>query len=44
MYAFITVSKKFASVVLRVEDNNKAEAILTANGIRLLEEKDIVSM
>ena len=44
MYAFITVSKKFASVVLRVEDNDKAETILTENGIRLLEEKDIVSM
>ena len=44
MYAFITVSKKNASVVLRVADNDEAERILTENGIQLLEEKDIVNM
>ncbi|MBQ7522243.1 MAG: ACT domain-containing protein [Clostridia bacterium] len=44
MYAFITVSKKFASVVLRVADNEAAEKILTENGIKLLEEKDIMMM
>ena len=44
MYAFITVSKKNASVVLRVADNAAAEKILTENGIKLLEEKDIVNM
>ena len=44
MYAFITVSKKFASVVLRVADNDLAEQILVENGIRLLEESDIVNM
>ncbi len=44
MYAFITVSKKNASVVLRVADNEEAERVLTENGITLLEEKDIVDM
>ena len=44
MYAFITVSKKYASVVLRVADNEQAEKVLTENGITLLEEKDIVNM
>lgn len=44
MYAFITVSKKNASVVLRVADNDQAEKILTENGIKLLEESDIVNM
>ncbi len=43
MYAFITVSKKFASVVLRVADNETAEKILVQNGITLLEEKDVQS-
>ena len=41
MYAFITISKKNASVVLRVADNEKAEAILKENGIKLLEESEI---
>ncbi len=44
MYAFITVSKKFAYVVLRVADNAAAEKILTENGIKLIEEKDITSI
>ena len=44
MYAFITISKKFASVVLRVADNEAAEKILVENGIKLLEEKDIADM
>lgn len=44
MYAFITVSKQQASVVLRVADNDRAEAILTENGISLLDESDIVKM
>ena len=42
MYAFITVSGKEASVVLRVADNEAAEKILTENGVKLLEESDIV--
>ena len=42
MYAFITVSGKEASVVLRVADNETAEKILVENGVKLLEESDIV--
>lgn len=42
MYAFITISGKEASVVLRVADNEAAEKILTENGVKLLEESDIV--
>ncbi|WP_405346111.1 ACT domain-containing protein, partial [Ruminococcus sp.] len=34
MYAFITVSKQFAYVVLRVENNEETEKILSENGIR----------
>ena len=44
MYAFINVSKKHASVVLRVADNEAAEKILTENGVKLMEEKDIIAM
>jgi len=44
MYAFITVSKKHASVVLRVADNAQAEQILVDNGVKLLEENDIINM
>ena len=44
MYAFITVSKQYAYVVLRVEDNALAEKILTDNGIELVTESDITSM
>lgn len=41
MYAFITVSKQFAYVVLRVADNAEAEKILTENGIKLVTEEDM---
>ena len=41
MYAFITVSKQFAYVVLRVENNKETEKILSENGIRLVTEKDM---
>lgn len=44
MYAFIAVSGKEASVVLRVEDNSAAEKILIENGVKLLEEKDIIAL
>ena len=44
MYAFIKVTKKNASVVLRVADNEEAERVLTENGVTLLEEKDIANM
>lgn len=41
MYAFITVSKQFAYVVLRVADNAETEKILTENGIALVTEADM---
>jgi hypothetical protein len=41
MYAFITVSKQFAYVVLRVADNDETERILTENGIQLVTEADM---
>lgn len=41
MYAFITVSKQFAYVVLRVADNAETEKILVDNGIRLVTEDDM---
>lgn len=44
MYAFITVSKQYAFVVLRVADNEAAEKILTDNGVRLISEDDIASL
>jgi len=44
MYAFITVSKKYASVVLRVADNEEAEKILTENGVKLMQESDVVNL
>ena len=44
MYAFITISKQFAYVVLRVADNAAAEKILIDNGISLVSEEDIASL
>lgn len=41
MYAFIAESGKDALVAVRVNDNGKAENILTANGVALLSESDI---
>ena len=41
MYAFITESKQFAYVVLRVADNEATEKILVENGIELVTESDI---
>lgn len=41
MYAFITVSKQYAYVVLRVEDNAATEKILSENGIALVTEADM---
>ena len=41
MYAFITVSKKYAYVVLRVADNEAAEKILAENGVKLVTSEDI---
>lgn len=44
MYAFITVSKQFAYVVLRVADNEVTEKILTDNGIQLVTEADMAKL
>ena len=44
MYAFITVSKQYAYVVLRVADNAEAEKILAENGISLVTEEDIAKL
>ena len=44
MYAFITVSKEFAYVVLRVEDNDATEKILSENGITLVNEADMENL
>ncbi|MBQ9679856.1 MAG: ACT domain-containing protein [Ruminococcus sp.] len=44
MYAFITVSKQFAYVVLRVENNEQTEKILVENGIKLVTEEDMENL
>ncbi|MBQ6336385.1 MAG: ACT domain-containing protein [Ruminococcus sp.] len=44
MYAFITVSKQYAYVVLRVADNAEAEKILAENGISLVTEEDMAKL
>lgn len=44
MYAFIAVSKKGAYVVLRVEDNDKAESILIDNGIKIVTQDDTTKL
>lgn len=44
MYAFITVSKQFAYVVLRVEDNVVTEKILSENGVKLVTEEDMAKL
>lgn len=41
VYAFVAEAKKHAWVVLRVNDNNAAEALLKAAGVHLLSEEDI---
>ncbi len=41
MYAFITVSKKYAYVVLRVADNDTAAEILEKHGVILVSDEDI---
>ncbi len=44
MYAFIAVSKKGAYVVLRVEDNDKAEKTLVDNGVKIITDDDIAKL
>lgn len=41
LYAFATGAGRSASVVLRVRDNERTEALLRAAGIRMLTEADI---
>lgn len=41
LYAFITIARKHAYVVLRVEDNEKAAKILTEAGIKLVTQEDV---
>jgi len=44
MYAFVTIKKQHAYAVIRVEDTEKTEKILTENGIRLLTKEDIENL
>lgn len=44
IYAFITVSGQHAYVVIRVNDNDKASEVLTANGIKLVSEEDVKAL
>lgn len=44
LYAFITVSGKNAYVVLRVENNDRASALLADKGITLVTEEDIQAL
>ena len=41
MYAFVTSSNKYAYVVLRVNQNERAEELLSARGIRPVTAEDI---
>lgn len=41
MYAFVTVSKQHAYVVLRVADNDAATKILSENGVTLVSDEDV---
>ncbi|MEE3333471.1 MAG: ACT domain-containing protein [Ruminococcus sp.] len=44
MYAFISESKHYAYVVLRVDDNESAERLLSERGVKLITESDISKM
>ncbi len=44
MYAFITVSKEYAYVVMRVQDAPAAEKILAENGIELISQQDMETL
>ena len=44
LYAFMSSSAEYAYVVLRVEDNEKAEAELTKAGFALITNKDVISI
>ncbi len=44
MYAFISRDEDTAFVIVRVEDNEKAAAVLTKEGLRVIDGSDIYSM
>ena len=44
LYAFISVSKKNAYVVLRVDENDAAEKVLVENGFKLVTDDDISTL
>lgn len=44
MYAFTASSDMGAFVVLRVDDNEKAESVLKANGVKVLSETDMTGI
>lgn len=44
LYAFMTRTEKHAYVVLRVEDNAKAEKVLEDNGFHIITESDICKL
>ena len=44
LYAFMARTEKHAYVVLRVEDNDKAEAVLTNAGFHLITEADVCGL
>ncbi len=41
MYAFLTVTKQYAYVVLRVLDNDKTTALLNSNGVKTISTQDV---
>lgn len=44
MYAFMARTEKHAYVVLRVEENEEAEAVLTGAGFKMISEADICKL
>ena len=44
LYAFITRKKENAYVIFRLEDNDKAAKVLTANGIKLASTEEIYDL
>lgn len=44
LYAFTASSRKHAYVVFRVQNNDAAEQILTANGVTLLTDADVTTL
>ena len=41
MYAFLTVTKQYAYVVVRVLDNDKTTALLNSNGVKSISTQDV---